>query len=376
MDTTQYQMLRLLKLTIHGSVPNFNEYSPVNGEKLFNLALQHNVCSFLYPTVIKYHKELMIDELIMKRWKEVTLCIAARQMTMVNEINTMLSLFEDNGIPVISLKGLALKLLYPQPELRNMGDLDLLVCEKEIKKSIEFLSTQGYQPNAKDLNDPKYMHIGMKKTGSFSIELHRTLWHPAIMKKKDVQLWLNSIWQNKRQINMGDIRFTALSIEDELINLIVHLARHLMGTGARLCQLCDFVLFVKTYWNRISKEYIEQTLISMNLYAFYRHLLSTCSFYLGLSVSNVEIYKENKSDILINLIYNSTKHRKTTNEAEHNTNSNLWPFAYILKIRRQGIEIIKGFLKGVPFVTRSTLFIRSYKAKAYNLRSIGLYLKY
>lgn len=386
MNASQEQLLSLLTIAIHGGVPAYETFSSVNGEELFDLALQQNVYTFLYPTLNRYREELKLDEQIMRRWKDATLYTAARQVSMLNGIRIILSLFESNGIAVISLKGLVLKQLYPQPELRNMGDIDLLIHEKDIQKSIEFLSPHGYLPNSKDFNNPRFMHIGMKKSGSFSVELHRTLWHPIIMKTRDDQIWLNHIWQNKRLITMEGFQFTALSLEDELINLIVHLARHVMESGAQLRQLCDFVLFIKCYRNMLDFEYVDQTIKSMELYTFYQNLFTTCHMFLGLTIPiNIDIL--DKSEILINLIYSSPTNKQAIDKSKSwrtisssNTfacyNKVLISLVSGLDIGLQFIRKIKVILKSITFMTRSIRFFQRFKAKNQYLRSIGLYIKY
>ena len=386
MNASQEQLLSLLTIAIHGGVPAYETFSSMNGEELFNLALQQDVYSILYTTLNKYREELKLDEQIMRRWKEATLYMAARQMMMINGIRTILVLFESNGIPVISLKGLVLKQLYSQPELRNMSDIDLLIDEKNIEKSIELLSTQGYLPKSKDLNNPRYMHIVMEKSGSFSVELHRTLWHPTIMKTKDDQIWLNHIWQNKRLVTMEGFQFNALSLEDELINLIVHLARHVMESGAQLRQLCDFVLFIKCYRNMLDFEYVDQTIKSMELYTFYQNLFTTCHMFLGLTIPiNNDIL--DKSEILINLIYSSLTNKQAIDKSKSwrtisssNTfacyNKVLISLVSGLDIGLQFIRKIKVILKSITFMTRSIRFFQRFKAKNQYLRSIGLYIKY
>lgn len=388
MNTTQEQLLRLLTLAIHGGVPSDESFSSINGEELFNLALQENVSSFLYPTLIKYHEEIKLDEQIMRRWKETTLIMATRQLHMFDGIRTIFDLFKANGIPAISLKGLVLKQLYPQPELRNMGDLDLFIDETDIQKSIELLSTHAYQPNSKDLNDPKYMHIGMRKPGAFSVEFHRTLWHPTKMKKRDNRLWCKHIWDNKRLLEIEGLQFTALSLEDEMINLVIHLARHLMDSGANLQQLCDIVLFINANWDIMDLEYIDQTLKSMDFFTFYQYLLSTCHLFLGLAISiNPSYLNKNKSRILLNDILNSKMHSQITAESERwrplserytfvRNHQFLIHLSLVLDVGRQFVRKMQLILHRISFTEKSINFLKGFNTKARYLRSIGLHMRY
>ncbi|SDI00574.1 nucleotidyltransferase domain-containing protein [Desulfosporosinus hippei] len=358
MTKTQAQLLSLLKLSINGDAPDNEIFSSLDGEELLMLALQQNVYAFLYSTLNQYRKELNLSEPIMSRWKDYTLHMAIRQLGMLSEIKTILALFESNEIPVISVKGLALKQLYPQPELRNMGDIDLLIREKDISRAIDMLKALDYHPNPKDLNNPRYMHIGMKKMGSFSVELHRTLWHPTIMKTKDDQLWLDHIWQHKRQATMEGWQFSALAPEDELINLIVHLARHVMESDAQLRQLGDIVLFLNRYEKVLDFTYIEQIINLFELSSFYQNLLLTCHDYLGLRLpADSPKVNENKSEVMLKLIFSSL------NTLSNNPSESRLSF----------LSGILAIVKRIPWITRTVRFCR---VKAYYQRSIGLYIKY
>lgn len=385
MNTSQGQLLRLLTLALQGGEPTDESSPSINGEELFNLALQQNVYSFLYPTLNKFREDIKLDEPIMHRWKAATLYMATRQMGMINEIRTILGIFKSNEIPVISLKGLALKQVYPHPELRNMSDLDLYIDEMNLKKSIELLRTYGYHPSLRDLSDPKFMHIEMQKQGTFSVELHRTLWHPTFMKKKDNLTWFNHIWENKRLQKIEELQFTALSPEDELIHLIIHLARHLMHSGANLQQLCDIVLFIKAYRDIMDTEYINHTLKYMDLFVFYQYLLTTCHVFLGLTLPiNISNLEQGKSEFILNDIFNSKKHRQTTAELESGRtlsdryilagdNRILIPLAIVLDVGQQLIKKIKTTLHNIPFTEKSIMFFNSFNRRSRFLRSIGLY---
>lgn len=385
MNRSQEQLLRLLTLAIHGGIPTYESFSSINGKELFNLALQQNVSAFLYPTLNRHREDIKLDELSMRRWKETTLFMATRQMIMINEIGIIFDLFKTNGIPAISLKGLALKQLYPQPELRNMGDLDLFIDEINIQRSIELLITHGYYPNSEDLNNPKYMHIGMRKPGSFPVEIHRTLWHPTIMKKINNDKWFDHIWKNKRLLEMKGFQYSALSTEDELINLIIHLARHFMHSSANLQQLCDIILFINTYWDTMDSEYINQTIKSMDLFTFYQYLLSTSQLYFGLTIpiysSNLD---QNKSEILLNDIFSSKMHCEIRKKSEcwrsisdryplARNNQFFIPLALVLEIGRQFVRKMNTILHYIPFTEKSIKVMKIFSPRARFLRSIGLH---
>lgn len=366
MNTSQDQLLRIIELVIHAGVPINESFSSLDGEKLYELALRQDVCAFLYPTLKKYPEEIKLDQQTMDRWKSTSLFIITRQLSMMNGIKVIFDLFSSNDVPAISLKGLALKQVYPQPELRNMGDIDLLINEKDMQKSIELMSTLGYRPNSINLNDPEYMHIDMYRSGSFPVEIHRTLWHAKHMKKNENLDWFNHIWENKRVLTLEGIQFIALSLEDELINLVIHIARHLKHSDANLRQLCDITLFLNANWSKMDSTYIDETIKAMNLFTFYLNLITTCHVFLGLKIpiSSGSLEKK-KSKILMNYILNSEIYIQKTH------NEKLWR-----TIIQQFFRQMKIILNSISFTKKFLKFLEPFRSRARFLRSIGLDLRY
>jgi len=69
-----------------------------------------------------------------------------RYVLFVETAQRVLALFQNHDIPVIPLKGIALaKELYPYPEDRPMGDIDLLVPEDQFDRAIGLLTDMGFR---------------------------------------------------------------------------------------------------------------------------------------------------------------------------------------------------------------------------------------
>lgn len=356
MNKTQQQLLYIVKQAIHNGEPTFDPeaFSSINSKELYDLAWRQNVCALVFPEIEHFSKIIKLDEEIMHKWRLASLFIITHQIRRIRELKTIFELFKSHNIQVISLKGLALRQLYPQPELRNMGDIDLLILENHMQKSIDLLNTLGYQANLINMNDPYYMHIDMHKKDSFPIELHRTLWHPKHMKKIDNRDWFNHIWKNYRFLNVEGIEFNALSYEDELINLVVHLARDLKNNGANLQQLCDIVLLINKNHQLMDFDYIDSRIKGMNLFTYYQYLLITCDMFLGLRISlNYYGLDRSKSvNLMINILDSS---------------------GYYPKINDNRFLRMKIFLNQLT-LTRKLL--KPLRTRARFLRSIGLRFRY
>ncbi|AFQ45970.1 nucleotidyltransferase domain-containing protein [Desulfosporosinus meridiei] len=379
MNASQEQLLHLLTLMIHGGEPNSGLFSKVNENELFEIALRQNVSSLLHPIIEAYSAELNLDEQIKRDWKKSTILIAVQQLRITSQLDPILNLFKENNVSTISLKGLVFKQLYSQPELRTMSDLDLLISVEDIPKSIELLKRLGYDvPDNFNVNDPGHMHIEMYKPGSLPVELHKTLWNPRYMKKRDNQQWTNQLWKNKRLTEVGGIQFTALALDDELINSVIHMATHLIYSGIKLRHLCDFALFLKTYRDKFDFEYINSTLKSMDLFSFFNYLLLTCNSYLALEVP-IAIIQKNQCKLLINDIFATNSVAEAEGWLElsgrypfYRNNRLLFPLAFLIEVCRQLIKKRKSMFISISYSKRS---FKAFSTRTHLLRIIGLHVR-
>lgn len=81
----------------------------------------------------------------------------------------MSEIFNANGIEHIFLKGSVLKTLYPHPEIRRMGDIDVLIKDTQYRKISQLMQSAKYT-----FEYESDYEIVWKK-GYAHIELHRVL---------------------------------------------------------------------------------------------------------------------------------------------------------------------------------------------------------
>lgn len=88
-------------------------------------------------------------------------------------------LIEESGIDVVYLKGLATSLtIYPDPDIRGMQDVDLLVHERDVPRLVKLLSQQGFsfrRPEGTPLwgriNETSF-HPFVSADGTVNLDIH------------------------------------------------------------------------------------------------------------------------------------------------------------------------------------------------------------
>ena len=98
------------------------------------------------------------------------------------ELEILARLFHEAEIPAVLLKGVCFALtIYPDPGLRPMGDMDVLVPASKLSQAVEIAKSLGYEDSKPDaspgLRDLLNHEICLQKPGtqSITLELHHSL---------------------------------------------------------------------------------------------------------------------------------------------------------------------------------------------------------
>ncbi len=175
-------------------------------------------------------------------------------------------------VPYIVLKGTSAAQYYPNPELRTLGDIDILVNPKDAEEACESLLRNGYLEMTSEDDAERGRHRAFKKYGVL-VEVHFSfaIMNDPKMAKKFDALVFNGINESH--------------VLPDLINglvLIEHINQHL-ESGLGLRQVIDWMVFVDKCltdetWKQF-REYAVQT--GMDTLAIVTTRM--CEIYLGLS---------------------------------------------------------------------------------------------
>ncbi len=153
---------------------------------------------------------------------------AARNRDLQLRLADVLISFNRLGIAVIVLKGAALAFtIYPNPGLRPMADLDLLIRKDDIACALEILQELGYAPSkisnpAVWYEEHQHQHCTpyVSNDGQTTIELH----HDLLPANKYVHVPIEQLWRHARPIAIDSAQSLGLSLEDLLLHLCLHVS--------------------------------------------------------------------------------------------------------------------------------------------------------
>ena len=191
-----------------------------------------------------------------------------RQQQEIEKIRAALSA---RGIDFMPLKGTLLRTLYPVPEMRQMGDADILIREEQTDAIAAVMRTRGYTEAAGDVYEFVWC-----KAGALRVEFHTQL---ASERNRDIRghFAAAGVWARAVKGDGCEYRMTP---EDELLFDFAHFVKHFRTNGAGLRHIVDLYVFLQKH-PHLDEVYLGTQLEKLDFDRFYRNVLETVRCWFG-----------------------------------------------------------------------------------------------
>ncbi len=275
----------LLKCALNGKHFNgMGNYTADEYNKAIKTAAMHNVLPLLYDTLYIARIE---RDIVLNTAENAALQAVQQSYHLLFLSKYVINLLEDNGVKTVLLKGSSTASLYPVPELRKSGDVDLLLeNEESVDRACSILSKAGFQI---ENEQHAHHHIVYKSPDGIDVELHSLLVEP--FDNNRINNYLESvkvgIFKDIFRENIMGIELPVLNEAFHAFYLLLHMLQHFLRSGFGLKLVCDWAVF----WNRDipqqDKSQFIQLVKESGIYGFARMVTLLCIYYLGLCRDNV-----------------------------------------------------------------------------------------
>ena len=218
---------------------------------LYSLAKQQSVLGIAFAGIEKLPKESRPPMQLLMRWATEVEAIRGMNTLMNREARRLTQLFENVGRKNAILKGQANARLYPDPTLRQAGDIDIWV--EGGRDSINQLLVEMGMIEKSALEFGRFWHhahLERTKDGIMA-EVH---YRPASgnpYKSQELQDFLNREILNAQMVPEG---FYAPSIKFALVMQLSHLQQHFYSGGLGLRQYIDYYILLKNSTAEVRRE--------------------------------------------------------------------------------------------------------------------------
>lgn len=242
----------------------------ISWDAVFKAADRHGVLLLAFESALCSGEAL--DKACPQYWKERYTKLLARSMNQGYEIGRLSTLFENEHIPYVLLKGSRLRQEYPQPELREMCDLDILIpCDKE-RAAMEIAAKSGYELQSELTTSHNTEWF---KPPYLVLELHTFL----VPKDSEFFPYYHNIWERteRREASYEHV----LSIEEQYIFMIVHMQKHYFMSGTGIRSIVDVFVFLQKYGDRMDRDYIQKAFARLGVADFARDAEMLAEYWFG-----------------------------------------------------------------------------------------------
>lgn len=230
-----------------------------------------------------------------------------------DELNKLMT---KNDIPYCTLKGLASAYYYPDPSLREMGDVDYLVQETDFEKAKQAALNAGFAIDHGD--EPDGIHIAFKREPMSIWEQHRTInGIPNSEVGENIQSEIDRTIKTSEQITLDGVICRIPDAFHHGLIMLLHVASHMTSEGIGLRHLCDWAVFANRLGNDGFDELFEEKLTRFGLWKFAQILTLVSEKYLGIAhmewAQNPEVTDEHLEAVMEDIMNGGNFGKKDLN---------------------------------------------------------------
>jgi putative nucleotidyltransferase-like protein len=231
--------------------------APLDWSSLLAFAEDHGVLGLGAARLANYDENVVSTENRerLRAWRRAHTVFT---MNLCAEMFRLFDSFAAAGIEAFVIKGPVLSArCYGDPGLRQYGDLDLIVRDRDILRSTELMIGLGYEPSV-----PLTAIRARKIPGEYNfrqssnkllVEFHteRTFrYHPR-------PLPVEELFERQVRVNIDSHEVPALAPEDELILICIHGAKHFWEQLRYIADVAAFVSHQQLDWARVKSAAAE-----------------------------------------------------------------------------------------------------------------------
>lgn len=334
---------------------------------IFNKSIEQNIAGLLFCGVSKLDKKYLPKQVIFNNWKNAMLSTIGIMSKKNAEFISMSNILKENGIDIIGLKGCIVKNCYPVPELRTMGDFDILVKEENISEVWDIFEKNNYEV----------------KKEPYGIVCTKGQFYWEIFFSTEDEFRINtSFWDKKFFTDIQQEQYVLCPKPDLfLAHMIVHTGKHCMRAGAGLRNLCDIAVFIKKYRTDINFKFVKDICAEQKFDKIYDYIISVINDFFYIDTDGIDYNKLNSEHfveyILLNGVFGKQDNIMVAQAAKHEDDS-ISPMRKIffpsLKILSHRYKYLQKFPFLLPIAWLHRLFNGMFKWK-YSLKQMSMNTK-
>ncbi len=190
--------------------------------------------------------------------------------------------YANAGIRAIVMKGAVLRGYYPEPALRSMGDIDLVIRHEDREKcDLVMTDVIGFK------KFETHQDVWTYSIGDIIAEVHNRMFYEDLSPKVDYPAYFDRVWERCRRAPVFGIESDSLYIPDDefhFLYLMAHTAKHVIVSGCGLRAYLDMAMTIRLAGKTMDWEWIQKELEKLELFDFTKTCFSLCEKWFGVDM--------------------------------------------------------------------------------------------
>ena len=246
------------------NVPVESVPSDVKWENVFRLARQQTLLGLLADGLQKLPSDRMPDIMLVRKLKSYVVKNIQAHSFMTDRLGQTLQALRDGGVEPVLLKGHGLALNYPNPMIRQCGDVDFYVGKEGYSHAVQ-VCLGRFGKGDHELVNLKHYHFDNQ---GITIELHKiAAIIPSLLRNARFQKWTVDCMRSSelRKVEMDGVQVLLPSHRFDAIYIMVHAWHHFLEGGVGLRQLCDWTMYIHQFHANIDVDVLKADLKAFGL---------------------------------------------------------------------------------------------------------------
>lgn len=188
-----------------------------------------------------------------------------RQLRLRQILTSAVTLLREHGIEPVLLKGFSLAMLYPNPNLRQFGDIDLFVGLEDFHQACTLLrSLPGGYNWGEEVDVGHHYNI---EFGNYPMEIHRVSAEVNDPKEAEVYAAIerDGLYANTQRVDFEGLEISIPSKEFMVFFTFYHAWHHFLTSGVGWRQISDVAMALHVYHGQLDLDKLRQWLTAMHL---------------------------------------------------------------------------------------------------------------
>lgn len=179
-------------------------------------------------------------------------------------------MFRERKIPFLLMKGMVLARYHPIPQLRTMGDIDLVIRPEDRQRAHQVMEELGFHHYVDN------HAVWTYRRDVVEYEIHDQLLYDELANRVDYRSYFAAVWDRAR--TEDGVQYV-LDPHDQFLQLIAHTAKHILHAGTGFRAFLDMVFLARD--PALNRERLEQELKRLELWEFAQTCSRLCGRWFG-----------------------------------------------------------------------------------------------